>query len=136
MSSRGLSERAALRLITIDQVAGSRALKWPNIIDVTHECVAIEPGHAITGKHLVLQTPSVLKLYVGTYAIAAGVDVTISLDGEHFFCRCLDSKGCNSSRNPKVTEVQVDFVQDASGTVTQMISHQGGRDTKAKRIGE
>jgi putative transposase len=42
-----------------DRVAGGRALKCLTIVDdATHECVAIEPGHAFTGKHLVrfLQT--------------------------------------------------------------------------------
>lgn len=42
-----------------DRVAGGRALKCLTIVDdATHESVAIEPGHAFSGKHLVrfLQT--------------------------------------------------------------------------------
>jgi len=47
-----------------DRVAGGRALKCLTIVDdATHESVAIEPGHAFTGKHLVrfLQTLSATR---------------------------------------------------------------------------
>jgi transposase InsO family protein len=47
-----------------DRVAGGRALKCLTIVDdATHECVAIEPDHAFTGKHLVrfLQTLSATR---------------------------------------------------------------------------
>lgn len=33
-------------------------------------------------------------------------------------------------------EVQLDFVKDSSGAVTLLVSHQGGRDTIARRISE
>jgi hypothetical protein len=83
-----------------------------------------------------------LKRYVGTYAVAAGVNVSITLDGEHLFAQMSGQQRLQlfpqseTSFFMKTVEVQVDFMQDASGAVTQMVSHQGGRDTNAKRISE
>jgi CubicO group peptidase (beta-lactamase class C family) len=84
----------------------------------------------------------VLKRYVGTYAISAGTNVMITLDGEHLFAQISGQPRLQlfaqseTSFFMKAVEVQLDFVKDSSGAVTQLVSHQGGRDTIAKRISE
>ena len=84
----------------------------------------------------------VLKRYVGTYAIAPGVNVMITLDGEHLFAQMSGQQRLQlfaqseTSFYMKAVEVQLDFVKDASGAVTQLVSHQGGHDTNAKRISD
>lgn len=84
----------------------------------------------------------VLKRYVGTYAISAGPNVMISLDGEHLFAQISGQQRLQlfaqseTSFFMKAVEVQLDFVKDSSGAVTHVVSHQGGRDSIAKRISE
>ena len=84
----------------------------------------------------------VLKRYVGTYSIAPGVNVMITLDGEHLFAQMSGQQRLQlfaqseTSFFMKAVEVQLDFVTDASGAVTQLVSHQGGHDTNAKRISD
>jgi CubicO group peptidase (beta-lactamase class C family) len=84
----------------------------------------------------------VLKRYVGTYSIAPGVNVMITLDGDHLFAQMSGQQRLQlfaqseTSFFMKAVEVQLDFVTDASGAVTNVVSHQGGRDTNAKRISE
>ena len=84
----------------------------------------------------------VLKRYVGTYAIAPGVNVMITLVGEHLFAQMSGQQRLQlfaqseTSFFMKAVEAQLDFVTDASGAVTQLVSHQGGHDTNAKRISD
>jgi CubicO group peptidase (beta-lactamase class C family) len=83
-----------------------------------------------------------LAPYVGTYELAAGVNMVITLDGNQ-----LSEKLAAQSSFPifpesatmfflKVVDAQIEFVKDATGAPTALILHQGGRDQKAPRISE
>jgi transposase InsO family protein len=62
-----------------DRVAGGRALKCVTIVDdATHESVAIEPGHAFTGKHLVR--------FLQTLSASRGTPRVIRTDNGKEFC--------------------------------------------------
>jgi len=80
-----------------------------------------------------------LSKYAGVYVLAPAVTMTIALDGDH-----LTAQLTGQGRNPifaqsetlfflKVVDAQVEFVTDGTGSVTHLVLHQNGRDTKAKR---
>jgi gamma-glutamyltranspeptidase len=84
----------------------------------------------------------VLARYVGTYELMAGADMLITLEGTQ-----LSEKLGEQPTFPifpesetmfflKVVDAQIEFVKDASGAVTALVLHQGGRDQKAPRISD
>jgi len=86
--------------------------------------------------------PKVLARYAGTYELMAGADMLITLDGDQ-----LSEKLGEQATFPifpesetmfflKVVDAQIEFVKDASGAVTALVLHQGGRDQKAPRISD
>jgi CubicO group peptidase (beta-lactamase class C family) len=89
--------------------------------------------------HEISIAPDKLKDYVGTYALASGFTLTITLAADH-----LEAQATNQPKVPivaeapdkffyKVVEAQLDFGRDASGAVTQVTLHQGGRDITGKK---
>jgi len=83
--------------------------------------------------------PEKLKEYVGSYALAPGFTLTVTLEGDH-----LEAQATNQPKVPifaeapdkffyKVVEAQLDFTRDASGAVTQVTLHQGGRDITGRK---
>jgi hypothetical protein len=98
------------------------------------DTVPVSPEH-----HEISVAPDKLKDYVGTYALAPGFALTITLAGDH-----LEAKAANQPKVPifaeapdrffyKVVEAQLDFARDASGAVSQVTLHQGGRDITGKK---
>src|ERR1017187_1071351 len=86
--------------------------------------------------------PKVLARYVGTYELAPGAKMLITLEGNQ-----LSEKLGEQPTFPifpesetmfflKVVDAQIEFVKDASGAVTALVLHQGGRDQKAPRISD
>jgi parvulin-like peptidyl-prolyl isomerase len=84
----------------------------------------------------------VLARYVGTYALMAGANMLITLEGTQ-----LSEKLGEQPTFPifpesetmfflKVVDAQIEFVKDASGAVTALVLHQGGRDQKAPRLSD
>lgn len=80
-----------------------------------------------------------LKQYVGTYELAPGVDVEMTLEGDQLMTQIT-----GQPRFPlypetetqfflKVVDAQVDFVKDATGKVTKIVLHQNGADHTANR---
>jgi CubicO group peptidase (beta-lactamase class C family) len=82
----------------------------------------------------------VLRRYVGVYQLAPGFEVTVRLDGD-----VLRATPTNQPESPLVPESEtrfsvreanavVDFETDATGAVTRLILHQGGRQIPAPKI--
>ncbi|HEU4883289.1 MAG TPA: serine hydrolase [Longimicrobium sp.] len=83
---------------------------------------------------------AVLQRYVGVYQLAPGFEVTVRLDGD-----VLRAAPTNQPESPLVPESEtrfsvreanavVDFEIDATGAVTRLILHQGGRTLPAPKI--
>ena len=118
-------------------------LRGPGADSVVEKLGALVHGETVilpSERQEIALPADVLRQYVGTYAISAGPNVTITLDGEHLFAQISGQPKLQlfaqseTSFFMKAVEVQVDFAKDASGSVTHLVSHQGGRDTIAKRI--
>lgn len=89
-------------------------------------------------KEITLQR-DVLQSYVGTYELNPKIDVNITLEGDH-----LETQLTGQPKIPmfaetpttfflKIVDAQLEFGKDASGKVTQVTLHQGGRDIVCKR---
>lgn len=83
--------------------------------------------------------PDRLKEYVGTYALASGFVLTVTLEGDH-----LEGQATNQPKAPvfaeapdkffyKIVDAQLDFARDESGAVTQVTLHQRGRNISGKK---
>jgi CubicO group peptidase (beta-lactamase class C family) len=106
---------------------------------------AIAHGEAVklqTEHKEITVDPKVLARYVGTYELSPGAKMLIALEGNQ-----LSEKLGEQETFPifpesetmfflKVVDAQIEFVKDASGAVTHLVLHQGGRDQKASRIGD
>jgi serine-type D-Ala-D-Ala carboxypeptidase/endopeptidase len=90
-------------------------------------------------RHEISLAPEKLKEYVGNYALAPGFTLTVTLEGDH-----LEAQATNQPKIPifaeapdrffyKAVEAQLDFGRDASGAVTQVTLHQGGRNITGKK---
>ncbi len=84
-------------------------------------------------------SPKILAEYVGTYELRSGFDLVVTLEGNQ-----LMTQATGQPKFPvfaesetkfflKVVDVRIEFVRDAKGVVTQLVLHQGGRDTPGKR---
>ena len=84
--------------------------------------------------------PGTLKAYVGEYEIAPGFVLAVTLEGSRLMTQATGQGKVEifpSSPTEfflKVVDAQITFVKDASGAVTQLVLHQGGRDMPAKKI--
>jgi CubicO group peptidase (beta-lactamase class C family) len=83
---------------------------------------------------------AMLQRYVGVYQFAPGFEVTVRLDGD-----VLRATPTNQAETPLVPESEtrfsvrevnavVEFETDATGAVTRLILHQGGRQLPAPKI--
>ena len=86
--------------------------------------------------------PKVLAHYVGTYRLAPGADMLITLDGNQLSEKLGPQltfpifPESETSYFLKVVDAQIEFEKDAGGAVTGLVLHQGGRDQKAPRISD
>ena len=78
-----------------------------------------------------------LSKYVGSYELSPAATMTISIDGDHLMAQ-LTGQGKNQMFPQsetlfflKVVDAQIEFVTDGTGSVTHLVLHQNGRDTKA-----
>ena len=85
--------------------------------------------------------PKVYDAYAGRYEIARGEEMVVTREGDQLM---IQAKGQPKleifPESPteffmKIVDVQVTFVKDDQGEVTHMLLRQGGRETKAKRMG-
>jgi CubicO group peptidase (beta-lactamase class C family) len=84
--------------------------------------------------------PAVLKTYEGEYELAPGFVIAITLEGEKLMAQATGQPKFEIFASApgefflKVVDAQITFVKDASGAVTQLILHQGGRDVPGRKV--
>jgi CubicO group peptidase (beta-lactamase class C family) len=84
--------------------------------------------------------PQALNAFVGVYEAAPGFSFTISVIDGHLAAQATGQPAfelfAESADNffLQVVDAQMSFVRDASGAVTGLILHQGGRDLPARRV--
>jgi len=115
------------------------------VVDIATKLAAMAHGEAVTLPSERKETkvdPKILARYVGTYELAPGVKMLITLDGDQ-----LSEKLGSQATYPifpesesmfflKVVEAEIEFLKDSSGAVTSLVLHQNGRDQKATRISD
>jgi CubicO group peptidase (beta-lactamase class C family) len=86
--------------------------------------------------------PKVLVRYVGTYELAAGTNMLITLEGDQLSEKLGEQQTfpifpeSETKFFPKVVDAEIEFEKDSSGKVTDLVLHQGGRDQKAARTSD
>jgi CubicO group peptidase (beta-lactamase class C family) len=83
---------------------------------------------------------SELKPFQGTYKLAAGVHMSITLENNRLMTQLTGQPRLELYAEEdrkffsKAVDAQIEFFKDGSGRVTHLILHQGGKDVKAERI--
>jgi hypothetical protein len=102
---------------------------------------------AVHGENVVLQSErkeiklehDILAKYVGSYELAPGIFIAMSLDGDKFFTQLTGQPKFEVFAETekdfflKVVDAQLTFEMDGQGKVTDLVLHQNGRDQTAKR---
>jgi CubicO group peptidase (beta-lactamase class C family) len=113
--------------------------------DVASKLAAVAHGETVklqTERKEIKLDPKVLARYVGTYQLAPGVNMLITLDSDQ-----LSEKLGSQATFPifpesetmfflKVVEAEIEFLKSSNGAVTHLVLHQGGRDQKAPRTSD
>ncbi len=119
-----------------------------NVQGSAPDSMVAQMGEVANGKAVQLQSErkevtvphATLARYVGTYEVAPGRTVSITLDGEQ-----LQMQPAGQPKFPllaesqtlfylKMANAQLEFSVDAAGEVSTVILHQAGRDMPARRI--
>lgn len=110
--------------------------------DIAGKLAAVTRGEKVVlqSERKEIQVPrAVMAKYVGSYELAPGIFITMSLDGDHFFTQ-LTGQGklevfpeSETTFFLKVVDAQLTFETDSQGKVTDVVLHQNGRDQTAKR---
>ena len=110
--------------------------------DIASKAEVIEFGGKVTltseRKEITLK-PEDLSGLVGTYALAPGADLAITLEGNQLWTQLTSQpKFPIFAESPtsfflKVVDAQLEFAKDGSGKATQVTLHQNGQNTVAKR---
>ncbi len=83
--------------------------------------------------------PATYDAYVGEYELAPGFVLTVTHEGDRLMTQATGQEKVEifpSSETEfflKVVDAQITFVRGPGGTVDQLVLHQGGRDTPAKK---
>ena len=115
------------RITHFIQYQNGRTSKWVRISDTVVERKAI-PVPA-----------TLLATYAGTYEFKPGFDLVITLEGDK-----LQSQATGQEKIPlwaetetsffsREVDAQIEFVRNDQGGISQLILHQGSRDTKGRR---
>jgi hypothetical protein len=84
--------------------------------------------------------PKIFDAYVGEYELAPNLLLKFSRDGDQFFVEAVGQGKAEifaETENDfflKVADAQVTFVKDDKGQVTQVVLHQNGANTPARKI--
>jgi len=98
------------------------------------------PDHKLAERTIVNVDPALFRDYVGRFQLAPDFILTITQEGDHLFAQATGQPKAEIFAEsdheffPKVSDAQITFVRDSQGHVTELILHQGGEDTHAKRI--
>ncbi len=85
-------------------------------------------------------SPEVLQAYVGVYELSPTFSVTVTLEagGLHLQATSQPKFPIFAESEDefflKAVNAQITFVRDSEGNVTELILHQGGRDTPGKKV--
>jgi hypothetical protein len=77
---------------------------------------------------------------VGEYQLAPEFSIVVTRDGTHVYAQATNQPRFEIFADKenefflKVVEARVTFEKDASGKVTGMVLHQGGRDMPGKKV--
>ena len=86
--------------------------------------------------------PDTLKKYVGTYALGPNTNMMVTLDGAQLLTQVSGQRKLpifpesETHFFVKAVDAQLEFLEDATGNVTHLVLHQGGRDMKAPRTSD
>ena len=81
----------------------------------------------------------ILAKYVGSYELAPGIFITMSVDGDQLFTQLTGQPKFEVFAETekdfflKVVDAQLTFKMDSQGKVTDLVLHQNGRDQTARR---
>jgi hypothetical protein len=125
-------------------------LTFHNADGRTTELVLHQNGMDQTAKKISNQPPQerqaikldakVYDAYVGEYELAPGAVFTVRKEGERLMARLTGQTFLELFPESeteffyRVVDAQITFVKDAQGRVIELVLHQGGRDSRAKRI--
>jgi len=91
-------------------------------------------------RQVVAVDPKILDTYVGQYALAPNVVLTVTRDGPRLFTQATGQPVFEVfPESPvafflRVVDAQITFVKGADGAVTGLVLHQNGRDMPATRV--
>jgi CubicO group peptidase (beta-lactamase class C family) len=94
---------------------------------------------AVAEKPVARVDPSVYDAYAGEYELAPGFILTVTREGDHLMTQATGQSKVEAFPRSetefflKVVDAQITFVRGPGGVVDQLVLHQGGRDTPAKR---
>jgi CubicO group peptidase (beta-lactamase class C family) len=109
--------------------------------------IAAKLAAVLHGEKVVMQSErkeikvphEILAKYVGSYELAPGIFITMSLDGNQFFTQLTGQPKFEVFAETekdfflKVVDAQLTFEMDDQGKVTGLVLHQNGRDQTARR---
>ena len=84
--------------------------------------------------------PEILKNYTGKYEISPELFITVTVENDRIFVEVTGQQKTEIFPETeteffvKVVDVQITFVKNEDGKVTELIIHQGGNDTPAKKV--
>jgi hypothetical protein len=87
-------------------------------------------------------SPTTLATYVGTYRVAPGAELLITLAGGQLMAQVGNQPKVplfaesDTSFFLKTVDAQIDFVKNPSNVVTHLVLHQGGRDQRGTRTSD
>jgi D-alanyl-D-alanine carboxypeptidase len=101
---------------------------------------AVRVSEKIESRQAATVNPAAYDAYVGEYELAPGFILTVTREGDRLMTQATGQSKVEifpSSETEfflKVTDAQITFVKGPTGTVDQLVLHQGGRDMAAKRL--
>ena len=84
--------------------------------------------------------PEILKNYTGKYEISPELFITVTVENDRIFVEVTGQQKTEIFPETeteffvKVVDAQITFVKNEDGKVTELIIHQGGNDTPAKKV--
>jgi hypothetical protein len=110
---------------------------------VAHDLAAItfgEPYKLPRVRKVATVAPEIYDAYLGRYEISPDDYMTITREGDRLMVQPKGKRKVEVFPESetefflKVADVQLTFIKDDKGKVTHLVLHQGGRETKAKRL--
>jgi CubicO group peptidase (beta-lactamase class C family) len=110
--------------------------------DIASKLAALVHGEKVVlagERKEVAVSPAILQTYVGTYELAPGFDIVMTLEGNQLMTQATGQPKfpvfaeSDTKFFLKVVDAQLEFLKNDKGEVTHVILHQGGRDVKGPK---